>query len=143
MQTLQEIIITEATEHEFKVELEEKRPKSWLKTVSAFANGQGGSFYIGVNDDGEVRGLDDIKSVSDKISNFIKERISPLPIFNLSAHRVEDGKEILVLQVPRGEIPPYYYTNFQLCTIYPALIFLKVFWFSQGQHAVYNRPLCS
>jgi hypothetical protein len=54
MQTLQEIIITEATEHEFKVELEEKHPKSWLKTVSAFANGQGGSFYIGVNDEGDV-----------------------------------------------------------------------------------------
>jgi ATP-dependent DNA helicase RecG len=103
MKTLQEIIIAEATEHEFTVELEEKRPKSWLKTVSAFANGQGGSFYIGVNDDGEARGLADIKSVSDKISNFIKERISPLPIFNLSAHRVEDKGVIAKHPVDGGQ----------------------------------------
>ena len=37
MKTLREILIAEATEHDFKMMLEEKNPTSWLKSVSAFA----------------------------------------------------------------------------------------------------------
>ena len=37
------ILITECTAYDYKVELEEKRPKSWLKSVSAFADTRGGS----------------------------------------------------------------------------------------------------
>ena len=43
--------IAESTNVEFKVALEKEKPKSWLKTVSAFANGIGGSIYFGINDD--------------------------------------------------------------------------------------------
>jgi ATP-dependent DNA helicase RecG len=109
MFSLSELLIAEATEYEFKSELELKRPKSWLKTVSAFANGLGGSFFFGVDDDGNAIGLDDVQSASDQISRLIKERISPLPEFKLTAHLVDSGKKILVLHVPHGEIPPYYY----------------------------------
>ena len=35
--------IAEATECDFKVALETKKPKSWLKSVSAFSNGIGGT----------------------------------------------------------------------------------------------------
>lgn len=34
-----EQLIAEATECDFKVALEIKKPKSWLKSVSAFSNG--------------------------------------------------------------------------------------------------------
>lgn len=37
--------IGETTEYDKKMTLEEKKPKSWLKSVSAFANGKGGIFY--------------------------------------------------------------------------------------------------
>ena len=50
--------IGEATEYDKKVALEEKKPKSWLKSVSAFANGIGGVLLFGVSDD-ELVGLDD------------------------------------------------------------------------------------
>jgi ATP-dependent DNA helicase RecG len=109
MPTLNELLIAEATEYEFKSALETGKPKSWLKTVSAFANGQGGSFFYGVEDDGTVIGLAGVKWTSDKISEQIKERISPLPEFSLSAHKVDGEKTVLVLKVPPGEIPPYYY----------------------------------
>jgi ATP-dependent DNA helicase RecG len=109
MPTLNELLIAETTEYEFKSELEVKRPKSWLKTVSAFANGLGGSFFFGVDDNGNPVGLTNVKRASDQISRLIKERISPLPEFNLTAYCVEDDKNILVLQIPHGEIPPYYY----------------------------------
>jgi predicted HTH transcriptional regulator len=92
MPTLSELLIAETTEYEFKSELEVKRPKSWLKTVSAFANGLGGSFFFGVDDDGKPVGLADVKETSDQISRLIKERISPLPEFNLTAHHIENDK---------------------------------------------------
>jgi ATP-dependent DNA helicase RecG len=50
MKTLKGILLAESTEYEFKSELELKKPKSRLKTVSAFANGLGGSIYFGVDD---------------------------------------------------------------------------------------------
>ena len=39
-------LISECTAYDFKLMLEGKRPKSWLKSVSAFANGLGGSCFL-------------------------------------------------------------------------------------------------
>ena len=111
MKTLNELLIAEVTEHEFKSDLEIKKPKSWLKTVSAFANGIGGNIYFGVADNTAVVGIADVRRTADEISNFIKERISPSPEFNLQVHCVEDNKNILVLQIIRGELLPYYYVG--------------------------------
>jgi ATP-dependent DNA helicase RecG len=101
--------VAEATEYEFKSELEVKRPKSWLKTVSAFANGLGGRFFFGVDDGGIVVGLGDVKRTSEQISNLIKERISPMPEFSLTPQIVDGEKIMLILQISRGNITPYYY----------------------------------
>lgn len=49
----------EATAYDKKQQLEVKRPKSWLKSVSAFANGEGGTFVFGISDDNQVVGLAD------------------------------------------------------------------------------------
>ena len=38
-----------------------KKPKSWLKTVSAFSNGIGGIILFGVNDDREVVGIENVQ----------------------------------------------------------------------------------
>lgn len=43
--------IGEATEYDKKELLEERKPKSWLKSVSAFANGIGGTLFFGVSND--------------------------------------------------------------------------------------------
>ena len=53
-------LIAECTAYDFKAMLEEKKPKSWLKSVSAFANGLGGSLFFGIDNDGIVKGLDDL-----------------------------------------------------------------------------------
>jgi predicted HTH transcriptional regulator len=71
--------IGEATEYDKKEKLEERRPKSWLKSVSAFANGAGGLLIFGVNDKGELLGLEDSKNVSEKISEIIKTKMDPIP----------------------------------------------------------------
>lgn len=100
--------IAEATECDFKVALETKKPKSWLKSVSAFANGVGGTLFFGIRDDREIIGLEDAQADAEAISRLIKERITPFPDFILVPER-ENGKDLLVLTVSPGRATPYYY----------------------------------
>lgn len=101
-------LIAEATEGDFKVSLESEKPRSWLKSISAFSNGIGGSLFFGVNNDKVVIGLTDPQKDAEEISRLIKERISPLPDFVLTPYR-EDGRDVLVLDVSPGRQTPYYY----------------------------------
>ena len=100
--------IAEATECDFKVALETKKPKSWLKSVSAFANGIGGTLFFGIRDDREIIGLEDVQGDAEAISRLIKERITPFPDFILTPER-ENGKDLLILTVSPGRATPYYY----------------------------------
>ena len=101
-------LIAEATECDFKVALETKKPKSWLKSVSAFSNGIGGTLFFGISDDREPIGLSDVQSDAEAISRLIKERITPLPQFNLKPF-IEDNKNLLAIEVSSGRSTPYYY----------------------------------
>ena len=47
-------LIAECTAYDFKLMLEEKKPKSWLKSVSAFADTLGGSLFFGIANDGTI-----------------------------------------------------------------------------------------
>lgn len=50
------------TMHETRrLEFKEKITNTFLKTVSAFSNYNGGTILFGVDDDGNVKGLPDIK----------------------------------------------------------------------------------
>lgn len=44
-------LMAECTAYNFKLMLEEKKPKSWLKSVSAFANGLGSSLFFGIDNE--------------------------------------------------------------------------------------------
>ena len=68
-------LIAETTEIEFKEKIEYNKPKSWLKTVSAFSNGIGGTIYFGVNDNREIVGLEEVHNHIEKISELIKTKI--------------------------------------------------------------------
>lgn len=103
-------LIGEATEYDKKRELEWNKPKSWLKSVSAFANGVGGVLIFGITDDEELVGLFDARADSEKISESIAQRMDPLPHVNLSFHE-EEGKMCILLRVFSGEETPYYYVG--------------------------------
>lgn len=100
--------IAEATECDFKQLVEIKKPKSWLKSVSAFANGIGGTLFFGIDDNRRICGLKNIQTDAENISKLIKERIQPTPIFNLVPYN-ENGEDILLLIVKPGTSTPYYY----------------------------------
>ena len=102
--------IAEATDCDFKEAVEFSKPKSWLKTVSAFANGIGGTFFFGVDDERIIVGLPELKNTIDKMSKLLKERISPLPEFIITPVRTDDGDDIIILEILPGEHTPYYYS---------------------------------
>lgn len=60
----------EATKLDFKEALETEKPKSWLKSVSAFANTQGGHIIFGVTNQGhEPVG---VEAAQETISSFFR-----------------------------------------------------------------------
>lgn len=98
----------ETTECDFKRELETKKPKSWLKSVSAFANGIGGKLIFGIDDSGEIVGIIDAQKSAEAISDLIKTRITPTPQFVLTLEK-EQEKSVLILTIEAGRATPYYY----------------------------------
>lgn len=103
-------LIAECTAYDFKLMLEEKKPKSWLKSISAFANGSGGSLFFGIDNDGIVRGLDDIQHVCEAISTKIRDYMDPLPDVEMLPQRI-GNLDILQLKVNTGIYTPYYYVG--------------------------------
>lgn len=103
-------LMAECTAYDFKVMLEEKKPKSWLKSVSAFANGLGGSLFFGIDNDGIVKGLDDVQHVCESISSRIRDYMDPLPEVEMVPHDI-GGFHILQLKVNAGHYTPYYYVG--------------------------------
>lgn len=103
----------EATEYDKKEMLEEKEPLSWLKSVVAYANTDGGALIYGVADDDTVVGLDNPKYVADKLSEFIRNRVDPSPEIQLSFETVKDEdcieKVLVILYVHPGSETPYFY----------------------------------
>ena len=79
MQIHNNTLITECSAYDFKEMLERKKVKSWLKSVSAFANTDGGSLFYGVNDDGVIVGLENPQADADFISEMMKARLDPVP----------------------------------------------------------------
>lgn len=82
------------------------------KEVIAFANTNGGEIYVGIDDDGKIIGLDDVKNELERISNMFHDGIKPdiTPFISLDI-LVIDGKDIIKVNVFRGEKTPYYLSD--------------------------------
>ena len=88
-----------------KEKLEINKPKSWLKSVSAFANGNGGEIIFGVREDNEIVGIEDYQKDSENISEIIKTKMDSVPEFDMIIKEIE-GKVILILSVYQGKHTP-------------------------------------
>ena len=76
MQTHNNTLKAKYSAYDFKEMLERKKVKSWLKSVPAFANTNGGSLFYGVNDNGEIVGLSDPQG--DTFGGYWRIIINPL-----------------------------------------------------------------
>lgn len=90
-----------------KEKLELNKPKSWLKSVSAFANGSGGEIIFGIREDNEIVGIEDYQKDSENISEIIKTKMDSVPEFDMIIKEIE-GKVILILSVYQGKHTPYF-----------------------------------
>lgn len=100
----------ESTNIDFKEKLEISHPKSWLKSVSAFANTKGGILLYGVDDDRNPIGIDDVKTTSIKITELINSKILPSPRYEIHSF-TENSKDFIVVDVGDGPSTPYYYNS--------------------------------
>lgn len=79
------------------------------KEILAFANTNGGTIYIGVQDNGEITGLDDADFVMQQVSNTIRDSIRPdVTMFTKIELVQEEKKNIVKLTVNQGTKKPYY-----------------------------------
>lgn len=107
--TIQELIAGESKSVEFKESLPDKSIK-YMKTVVAFANGNGGKLIFGIQDNTcEVVGIpdDDIFKTMDAITNAISDSCEPAIIPDISLQTIED-KTIIIVEVSSGRQRPYY-----------------------------------
>lgn len=93
-----------------EIEFKEKISKSYLKTVSAYSNYKDGKIIFGINDNGEIIGLEKVTENKLNIENTINDSIKPKPEYTLDIEKIE-GKSCIVLNVKKGDFPPYYYNG--------------------------------
>ncbi len=98
------MVIKEKYNLEFKSDIS----KTFLKTVSAYANYNEGEILFGVNDNGSPIGLDNAKNECLRIENMINDSIEPVPIYRVDVKEM-GGNTIVVLSVKKGKETPYYY----------------------------------
>ncbi len=78
-------------------------------TIVAFANSDGGTLYIGVNDDGTVCGVDNVDDTMLRVTNAVRDAVRPdITMFVECRNDVMDEKPIVRVTVQRGTARPYY-----------------------------------
>ena len=90
------------------LEFKETITNTFLKTVSAFSNYDGGSILFGIDDNGNVKGLPDINQACLDIENKINDSISPQPNYTLE---VQNNNQTIKLTVKSGIQKPYLYKS--------------------------------
>lgn len=90
-------------------ELKREVTDSLKKEIIAFANTSGGKIYIGIDDDGEIVGIKDVDFELTKITNMVRDSISP-DITMFIDYKIDNknGCDILEIHVGSGNKKPYY-----------------------------------
>ncbi len=89
------------------IEFKEAITNTFLKTVSAFSNYDGGIILFGIDDNGNVKGLSDVKQACLDIENKINDNISPQPDYLLEIQNYNT----ICLTVRPGAQKPYLYKS--------------------------------
>lgn len=90
------------------LEFKETVTNTFLKTVSAFSNYDGGEILFGVDDDGNIKGLSNVKQACLDIENKINDSISPQPNYTLE---IQNSNQTIKLNVKSGLQKPYLYKS--------------------------------
>ena len=91
------------------IEYKESWRDEYLKWVCGFANAQGGTIYIGVDDAGNVVGVKDVKKLMEDIPNKIQSGLGIVADVN---KHTKDGKDYLEIKVDPSSFPISYHGEF-------------------------------
>ena len=89
-------------------EFKERITNTFLKTVSAFSNYDGGEIFFGIDDNGNITGLPDVKQACLDIENKINDSITPQPDYKLE---LQNNDKTIKLTVKSGLQKPYLYKS--------------------------------
>ena len=87
------------------VEFKKEINKSFAEEVVSFLNTEGGTILIGVDDNGEVVGIN--KNLEEIIINICRDSVIPA-IYPTYLEQVYEGKKIAIINIERGNNKPYY-----------------------------------
>lgn len=90
------------------LEFKEKYTKTFLKTVSAFANYRTGEIKFGVKNNGTIIGIEDPIAMSLNIENAINDNIQPTPNYEIN---IDSKLNVITLKVYEGSNKPYLYQS--------------------------------
>ena len=90
-----------------KLEFKETITNTFLKTVSAFSNYDGGEIFFGIDDNGNVKGMPNVRQSCLDIENKINDSISPQPDYTLE----KQSDNTIKLTVKGGVQKPYLYKS--------------------------------
>jgi len=91
------------------IELKREYVDDIKKTITAFANTDGGQVFIGVGDDGVACGVSNVDNVMLQVTNSIRDSINPdVTLFTECSIEMIDDKNVVVITVQRGTSRPYY-----------------------------------
>lgn len=90
------------------LEFKETITNTFLKTVSAFSNYDGGTIFFGIDDDGKIKGLPNVKQSCLDIENKINDSISPQPNYTLE---LQNNDQTIKLTIKSGFQKPYLYKS--------------------------------
>ncbi len=99
-------------EHQ-NIEWKESWHNDYFKWICGFANAQGGTLYIGIDDKGETKQLDNSKKLLEDLPNQVRDLLGLMVDVNLHTKNGDDYLEIVVEPYPfpislRGK---YYYRS--------------------------------
>lgn len=95
-----------------RIELKEVYTPEVKKEVVAFANTNGGTIYVGVQDNGEITGIENPDFVMQQISNAVRDGIRPdVSMFTTIELAMKENKTIIKITVQQGTKKPYYLTD--------------------------------
>lgn len=87
------------------IEYKQSWRDEFLKAISAFANTIGGTLYIGINDNGQIVGVENAKKLLEDIPNKIVDLLGVVAEVSLKR---EKGKEYISIRVKPYEAPISY-----------------------------------
>ena len=90
------------------IEFKETITNTFLKTVSAFSNYDGGEIFFGIDDNGNIKGLSNVKQACLDIENKINDSITPQPDYTLE---LQNNDRTIKLTVKSGLQKPYLYKS--------------------------------